>query len=83
MICGACPYCDEPWFQGMPPDHVPLPCVGRVECEECGKESWMLFSRLEPVACRIEDWKGPPAPFPGRPDVDTSAWTLKHGGDPR
>lgn len=68
MIVGECPYCDQPWFQEMPPASVPLPVIGRVACEVCGKESWMLFSRVEPEAIPLEDWK-PGDPWPGKPDL--------------
>lgn len=55
MIFGECPYCDAPVTNWLA-EGVELPVVTRETCETCAKTYWLRHSRLDPDACRIEDW---------------------------
>lgn len=63
MISGDCPYCDAPTHNWLAED-MRLPGVELCVCDECGKEYWLLHSRLYPEAARKEDWE-PEKAWPG------------------
>ena len=47
MIFGECPYCNEQIVNEMPERS---PKFIKTKCEHCGKEYWLLASRIESVA---------------------------------
>lgn len=55
MIIGDCPYedCDDNhWI----PCAEKTPCFGKEVCETCGREYWMLHSRILPKAFTLEQF---------------------------
>ena len=54
MVFGECPYvdCDESYAEVSP---AKTPRFGKTECEKCGREFWVLFSRITPSACTPDE----------------------------
>lgn len=53
MIFGGCPYCDRAVVNYMPEES---PRFAKHTCEHCGKEYWLLCSRVSSEAFTIEDF---------------------------
>ncbi len=54
MIIGDCPYCNEIVTNAMP-DSSPAFC--KPTCDSCGKNYWLLCSRIESQAYTIENFE--------------------------
>ncbi len=56
MIFGDCPYegCSGTHALGVP-DRTPA--FAKNTCEDCGREYWLYYSRLNPEAYTIEDFE--------------------------
>ena len=53
MIFGGCPYCDRAVVNYMPDES---PKFAKPTCEHCGKQYWLLCSRIESTAFTVEDF---------------------------
>ena len=53
MIFGGCPYCDGSVINYMPKES---PKFAKPTCEYCGKEYWILCSRIRSESFTIEDF---------------------------
>jgi hypothetical protein len=53
MIIGPCPYCDAP---SMIPIAPKTPAFSKEECDNCGKEFWLLHSKWNPEKFTLEEF---------------------------
>ena len=54
MNFGECPYCNGMIMVSVPEQ---TPAYAKIKCDECGKDVWYKFSRLDPEAWTVEDFE--------------------------
>jgi hypothetical protein len=54
MIIGECPYCDKPQMNCCPDV---MPVFGKVTCQDCDEQYWLLYSRIDPIAYTREGFE--------------------------